>query len=115
MEILSSWSIKKGAKADPATMGIGNLSLPIQFLEREDKTPEWVAMCSDWLEFQGIKQLRRNAVRLLKNYKLANGIIDRGDYIPETDNEYRELVGILEKEEPKGLELSFYPLITPII
>src|SRR5207248_2045089 len=37
------------------------------------------------------------------------------DYMLETDNEYRELVDILEKEEPKGLELSFYPLLPPII
>ncbi len=115
MEVLSSWSIKKGARAKESPMAIGAMTMPIQFLERQDKDPYWVSLTSDFIEFQGLKQLQRNATRLLKNYKLANGIIDRGDYIPETDNEYRELVGILEQEQPKGLELSFYPLIPPII
>lgn len=114
MEILSSASIKKGKKSELSRV-MSSMNAPVQFLPRSEKGEFFIANNADFLEFQGLKQLRRNAVRLLKNYKLANGIIDRGDYIMETDNEYQELVGILEKEEPKGLELSFYPLIPPII
>lgn len=114
MEILSSASIKKGKKAELSRV-MSSMNMPVQFLPREEKDEFFIANNADFLEFQGLKQLRRNAVRLLKNYKLANGIIDKGDYMLETDNEYRELVDILEKEEPKGLELSFYPLIPPII
>ena len=31
----------------------------------------------------------------MKNYKLAKGIIDRSDYIVEEDNDYRDIVDIL--------------------
>lgn len=114
MEILNSVSLRKGKKGEQSKL-LSTLSAPIQFLPREEKDEFWVASNADFFEFQGIKQLRRNAVRLSKNCKLANGIIDRGDYLPEPDNEYVDLMSALQAQEPAGLELSFYPLIPPII
>jgi hypothetical protein len=35
----------------------------------------------------------------MKNYKLAKGIIDKSDYIVEEDNEYRDIVELLTKED----------------
>jgi hypothetical protein len=69
----------------------------------------------DWHEWQGIKQLRRNARRLLKNYKLAKGIIDKTDYIIEPDNEYADLVDTLIQEDQSALEIKFYPIIPNVI
>ena len=94
---------------------MSSLTMPIQFVDRSEKDEVWLSSNMDFIEFQGLKQLRRNAPRLLKNFKLANGIIDRSDYMLEEGNEHRGLVETLAKEEPVGLELSFYPLIPPIV
>ena len=49
------------------------------------------------LEEQGMKFLRGNSRKILKNYKLAKGIIDKTDYIVEEDNEYKELMDVLTR------------------
>jgi hypothetical protein len=51
----------------------------------------------------------------MKNYKLAKGIIDKTDYLIEEDNEYRDIVEILTKEDASALELKFYPIIPNVI
>jgi hypothetical protein len=51
----------------------------------------------------------------MKNYKLAKGIIDKSDYIIEEDNDYRDIVEILTKEDASALELKFYPIIPNVI
>jgi hypothetical protein len=51
----------------------------------------------------------------MKNYKLAKGIIDRSDYIIEEDNEYKDIVELLTREEASALELKFYPIIPNVI
>jgi len=105
--------LKNGAKAEYNRMS--TLTQPIQFLPRKEKDDDWGAWNLDWLEWQGMKQLRRNARRLSKNYKLAKGIIDRTDYIVEEDVEYAELIDVLTKEDQSALELKFYPIIPNVI
>jgi len=92
-----------------------SLTQPIQFIPRKDKDEEWTTNNLDWLEFNGLKQLRRNARRLMKNYKLAKGIIDKSDYIVEEDNEMKDLVETLTQEDISALELKFYPIIPNVI
>lgn len=113
MQIYNALDLKKGAKADYKKMG--TLTQPIQFLAEKEKDDEWRAHNMDWLEFQGMKQLRRNARRLMKNYKLAKGIIDKTDYIVEEDNEMADLIDTLTKEDVSALELKFYPIIPNVI
>ena len=113
MQVLSAMDLKSGKKADYNKMG--NLTQPIQFLSRKEKDDEWAAWNLDWLEWNGLKQIRRNARRLMKNYKLAKGIIDKSDYIIEEDNEMGELVETLTKEDVSALELKFYPIIPNVI
>lgn len=113
MEIYNALDLKKGKKADYNKMG--TLVQPIQFLPEKDKDEEWRAWNLDWLEFQGMKQLRRNARRLMKNYKLAKGIIDKSDYIVEENNEMADLIDTLTKEDQSALELKFYPIIPNVI
>jgi len=113
MQILNALQLKNGAKAEYNRMG--SLMQPVQFLPEKEKDQEWAAWNIDWIENQGIKQLRRNARRLLKNYKLAKGIIDKTDYIIEDDNDYADLVDILTKEDASALELKFYPIIPNVI
>ena len=113
MQIYNALDLKSGKKADYNKMG--TLTQPIQFLVEKEKDDEWRAWNLDWLEFQGMKQLRRNARRLMKNYKLAKGIIDKADYIVEEDNEMADLIDTLTKEDESALELKFYPIIPNVI
>ena len=113
MNLYNAMQLKNGAKAEYNRMS--TLTQPIQFLPRKDKDDDWAAWNLDWLEWQGMKQLRRNARRLSKNYKLAKGIIDRTDYIVEEDVEYAELIDVLTKEDQSALELKFYPIIPNVI
>jgi hypothetical protein len=113
MQVFNAMQLKNGAKAEFKKMG--NLTQPIQFLPKKDKDEEWAAWNIDWIETQGLRQLRRNSRRLLKNYKLAKGIIDKTDYIVEEDNEYMDLVDILTQEDESALEIKFYPIIPNVI
>jgi len=113
MQVYNALQLKNGAKADYNRMG--TLNQPIQFIPRSKKDNDWTAWNLDWLEWEGLKQIRRNARRLMKNYKLAKGIIDRGDYIVEQDNEYADLIETLTQEDASALELKFYPIVPNVI
>jgi hypothetical protein len=113
MQVYNALQVKAGAKVEYNKMG--TLNQPIQFLPRSKKDEDWAAWCLDWLEWQGLKMVRRNARRLMKNYKLAKGIIDRTDYVIEEDNEYADLIDTLTKEDASALELKFYPIIPNVI
>lgn len=113
MKVLNAMQLKSGAKSEYNRMG--NLTQPIQFISREEKDEEWGAWNLDWLEWNGLKQLRRNAKRLMKNYKLAKGIIDKTDYIVEEDNEMKDLVETLAQEDASAMDLKFYPIIPNVI
>jgi hypothetical protein len=113
MQIYNALDLKAGKKVEYNKMG--TLTQPIQFLPSKEKDDEWRAWNLDWLEFQGMKQLRRNARRLMKNYKLAKGIIDKTDYIVEENNEMADLIDTLTKEDQSALELKFYPIIPNVV
>ena len=113
MQVLNAMDLKGGKKSDYNKMA--TLPQPIQFLPKKEKDIEWSAWCMDWFEWQGLKQLRRNSRRLLKNYKLANGIIDKTDYIIEDDNEYADILNQLTTEDVSALELKFYPIIPNVV
>jgi hypothetical protein len=112
-KLYNALQLKRGAKADFNRMG--TLTQPVQFLLEKEKDGEWGAHNLDWLEMQGLKQIRRKAKKLLKNYKLANGVIDKSDYICEEDNEVAELIDTLTKEDSSALELKFFPIIPNVI
>ena len=113
MQVYNALQLKKGAKVEQNRLG--SVTQPLQFLPEKEKDEEWAAWNLDWLEWNGLKQIRRNARRLMKNYKLAKGIIDRTDYIVEENNEYRDVVELLTKDDPSALELKFYPIIPNVI
>jgi len=113
MKIYNALQLKNGAKTKANRLY--NVSQPLQFIPGKEKDQEWAAWNMDWLEWQGLKDIRSNARRLMKNYKLAKGIIDKTDYIVEEDNEMRDLVQQLADDEPGALELKFYPIIPNVI
>lgn len=112
-KIYNALQLKAGAKSDYNRMG--TITQPVQFLLSKDKDEQWAAWNMDWHEMQGLKMIRRNARRLLKNYKLANGIIDKSDYIIEEDNEMADLIDTLTKEDESAFELKFFPIIPNVI
>jgi hypothetical protein len=113
MQVYNAMQLKKGAKASHNRMG--SITQPLQFITKKDKDDEWAAWNLDWLEWNGLKQIRRNARRLMKNYKLAKGIIDKSDYIVEENNEMKDIVDVLTREDWSALELKFYPIIPNVI
>jgi hypothetical protein len=113
MQVYNAMQLKSGAKVKQNRMG--SITQPLQFIPKSEKDEEWAAWNLDWLEWNGLKQLRRNARRLMKNYKLAKGIIDRTDYIVEEDNDYVDIVESLTKDDATALELKFYPIIPNVV
>ena len=113
MQIINAIQAKNGAKTDHNKLG--SITQPLQFIPKKEKDEQWAAWNLDWVEWKGLVQIRRNARRLMKNYKLAKGIIDKSDYIVEDNNEYRDIVEILTKEDQSALELKFYPIIPNVI
>ena len=116
MEILSGFDIlvnKKKAKGDDAGSWM-NLMLPIQFIPDKDKTPVWSSQSMNFIENQGMIQLRRNLNWMSRNYQLMNNQIDKRDYIKDKDNEYFELINRLS-DENSATALRSVPFIQLII
>lgn len=115
MKVYNAMQMKNGAKSEKGYPTSSSLTQPVQFLPSKKKNDNWSAWNLDWLEMQGMEFLKQNSRRLLKNYKLAKGIIDKTDYIVEEDNEYADLLNVLTKEDESALELKFYPIIPNVI
>ena len=115
MQVFNAMQLKAGAKAQSGYPTTASLTQPVQFLPAKEKNDDWAAWNLDWLELQGMYFLRKNARKLLKNYKLAKGIIDKTDYIIEEDNEYKDLMDVLTREDNSALELKFYPIIPNVV
>lgn len=113
MQVYNALQLKNGAKVQKNRMG--NLTQPIQFLPKSKKDDEWAAWNLDWYEFEGLKQVRRKSRKILKNYKLAKGVIDKTDYIVEEDNEMADLIEKLTEDDAGALELKFYPIIPNVV
>ena len=114
MRVLNAMQMKNGARAESGPT-FSSLTQPTQFLPYVQKTDDWAAWNLDWLETQGVEFLRVNARRLLKNYKLAKGVIDKSDYIVEPDNDYKDMMDVLTAENDSALELKFYPIVPNVI
>lgn len=113
MAILNAMQLKNGATTK--TNIVGDFTQPVQFLPEKNKTEEWIAQCVDWYEKEGLKQVQKQARKFMKNAKLAEGIIDKSDYIVEEDNEVAELIDTLTEEDESAFELKFYPIIPNVI
>jgi hypothetical protein len=88
---------------------------PYQMLCIEEKDEEWRKWNMDWLEYIGLQQIIHSNSKLKKNYDLANGVINKSDYILDDTNEYRDLVSIMTNETNSPFSLKFYPIIPNVI
>tara|TARA_R110000765_G_scaffold407582_1_gene504980 strand:- start:1578 stop:4349 length:2772 start_codon:yes stop_codon:yes gene_type:complete len=114
MRVLNAMQLKNGAKAKGSAVN-ASLTQPVQFISAKEKDDDWKQWNMDWLETRGLDYLNKNARKVLKNYKLAKGIIDKTDYIVEENNEYRDLLEVLTEEDSGALELKFYPIIPNVV
>ncbi len=113
MEILNAIDLKKGKRTKKNRFGV--FTQPIQFVPADEKDDEWAKWNVDWLEWQGIKQIGSKARRIMKNYKLAKGVIDKTDYIPTVENDMTEMLEVLTEGQNEALELKFYPIIPNLV
>lgn len=114
MKVHTAKQLRNGAKSnDSKTL---TTTQPLQFIPKKKKDEEWAAWNMDWLEWNGLKQIKQNSRRLSKNYRLAKGIIDKTDYIVEENNDMKPIVEQLAKSnEIEAMELKFYPIIPNVI
>ena len=113
MQIFNALQTMSGARTEYNKLG--NFTTPVQFIPNKDKDENWAAWNIDYLENMGVRQIRANGRRFIKNIRLAYGIIDKSDYIIEEENELSDLVDTLTKEDQSALDLKFFPIIPNII
>ncbi len=88
---------------------------PYQMLCIEEKDEDWRKWNMDWLEYIGLQQIQHNNSKLRKNYDLANGVINKSDYIDDDTNDHRDLVKTLTNQNDSPFSLKFYPIIPNVI
>lgn len=88
---------------------------PWQMVELEDKTQEWKEWNADYFEWIGISQVRNNARKIIKNRRLASGILDMEDYLISEDGDIAQLQDWYLSEDTKNSFHKFHPLIPPFI
>ena len=112
--IVNARELKDGKQAtNPFSSSL--LIRPIQVLSTEKKDERWRNSNMDWLEWVGLNQIRSQAKRLISNYKTAFGIIEKNDYIPSDENEYRDVFSVLTEDAPMVAEIKNYPIVPIII
>lgn len=88
---------------------------PLQMLPKDEKDEDWKKWNLDWLERSGIRQLGHEARRLRKNYDLANGILDKSDYLIGPENDMSDMISTIAMENSNNLPIKFYPIIPNIV
>jgi hypothetical protein len=115
--LLTSGDIMKGFTRMSTLYDIWTLA-PIQCICEDEKTEDWIKWNADWFENLALRELPKKAVKLQKNYNLAQGVINRSDYIyapGSTDNLENHLNILKVKENEADLMTQFFPIIPNII
>lgn len=121
MQIISSYQLQKGLTAERFNgfnSALPTIAQPLQMLPYEEKDDNWRAWCMDWYEWQGIRMIQSKIRKKAKNYRLANGVIDKSDYISVSeDDETKPLIDSLTREDDLTSinELNFFPIIPNVI
>lgn len=113
MTILSAYDLKQGKTTDVKTSR--SFVQPVQALPNKEKTDDWKRQNLDWYEQLGIRQLNSQSRRLAKLYRLADGMIDKHDYILEQENDSNDIIASLTKDMETPFDLKFYPIIPNVV
>ena len=110
--IVTSRDIIKGAVTKHNNNNLLLNVSPWQMVSLEEKTNDWFKWNMDWFESIGWAQMNKENKKVIKNRKMAAGILDPEDYAQGSD--YYELVNIVDSERKDPLQM-FYPLAPPVI
>ena len=92
-------------------------SMPWQMVDLEDKTQEWKEWVADYFEWVGLRQVMGKAKRIIKNRRMAVGILDMEDYISgvSATDEYNYMNNYMPPTEVTDPLKKFYGIIPPFI
>lgn len=111
--VLTARDLLNGYTAGGLDYNIYNMT-PLQMVSAEEKDEDWKKWNLDWLERVGIRQLMRDSRRLIKNYHLANGVLDRSDYMLG-QSDYNDQIAVIAQENQNTIPIRFFPLIPNIV
>ncbi len=114
MGVVNAMQMKSGMKVEPLYSKSLGIYQPYQMLPIKEKDAQWTAQCMDYIEWSGMRQLKRTSNKMLKNYKLANAQIEKSDYII-AESDYADIIEPLIQEDVSALELKFYPIIPTVV
>lgn len=85
---------------------------PWQMVSLEEKTKEWFMWNMDWFEAIGLTQVQKSKGKILRNRRLASGILDPNDYMAH-EGDFSHLSNIILPEGYDPLQ-QFYPIAPPV-
>lgn len=88
---------------------------PWQMVELKDKTQEWKEWNADYFEWIGLTQVRSNARKIIKNRRMASGILDMEDYLISEAGDVAQMQDWYLSDDTKNSFHKFHPLIPPFI
>jgi len=112
--VLTAKQLLQGYTTDVDRRFLWN-TMPYQMLSLEEKDEDWRKWNMDWLEYIGLRQVLNENKKLVKNYHLANGVIDPHDYVVREGNENNDLINIITEETGSPFSLKFFPIIPNVI
>lgn len=112
--VLTARQLLQGYTTDVDRRFLWN-TMPYQMLGEAEKDEDWRKWNMDWLEYIGLRQILNGNRKLVKNYHLANGIIDKTDYMLGVENEYSDMVNVITEDTGTPFSLKFYPIIPNVI
>lgn len=112
--VLTARDLLNGYVANKSDFNLYNMT-PLQMVSLEEKDEEWKKWNMDWLERAGMRQLSDTAGKIRKNYALANGILDKSDYVIGADNDCGEHIAAIVNENENTIPLKFYPIIPQVV
>ena len=113
-KLLTSFNIHNGALGKKKVQS--GQYFPTQMLPVKEKDLHWREETLDFFEQVGLKHIKYNSKKYLKNYQLSKGVIDKNDYVTTSDNEYSGIINnIVDENSNSALTLQFYPIVPNVI
>lgn len=112
--VLTARDLLNGYTAEKYDQNLYNMT-PLQMLPEAEKDDEWKKWNLDWLERVGIRQVAVEAPKMIKNYHLANGVLDKNDYIIGEGNDMSGVVSAIVGETENKIPLKYYPVIPNVV
>jgi len=62
-----------------------------------------------------MSQIKRRAPKYMRNLRMANGVIEKSDYIQSPDNEYSDIFNVTGDAKDSIYDLLFFPIVPSVI